>query len=235
MPMRNFLLSVTMLTAIVCAGQKPHRPDMISMDSIFRPWSASAYRWGLTYTPIGLLEWPSAAGVGISYRWNNHVELWSESSFLFNGPYNTQGPVTGIKQILQGKFFPTKNGNFFFAMELRYKSYQYRDTEVFVNYSLQDTIFGLSNFSRHYFWGGALQMGLRFNLNKTGQFQLEVMGGLGIRRWKVVRHGVPPGYEFVNYWRSVDINIHDIEYEADNFYLPGSIRVIYLFGKRLRP
>lgn len=191
-------------------------------------------RWALTYNPLGLLEWPSAAGVGVAYRWNGHVELWSESSFIFNGHHLTQGPVTGIKQILQGKYFPAKSGSLFFALELRYKSYQYRDTEVFVNPALHDTIFGLSNFARHYFWGGALQMGQRLNLDKSGRFQLEVMVGVGIRKWMVVRQGVPPGYEFINYRWSIDPNIRDFKFQTENFYLPGSVRLIWLFGKRLR-
>jgi len=225
-----------MLAAIVCHGQKPHRNDMVSLDSIFRPWSVPAYRWAVTYNPLGLGEWPAAAGLGVSYRWNSHVELWSETSFLFGDRnYKTQGPLTGIKQILQGKYFPSKYGNFFFALELRYKSYQYRDADVFVNRALHDTLFGFSNFTRHYFWGAGLQMGLRCSLSKRGRFQLEVMGGLGIRKWTDVRHGVPSGYEFIDYQGPIDFNIHYFEYQINQVYFPGSVRLIWLFGKRLRP
>jgi len=76
-----------MLAAIVCHGQKPHRNDMVSLDSIFRPWSVPAYRWAVTYNPLGLGEWPAAAGLG------------DGRSRKGEGPLFTHGAADGVGDI----------------------------------------------------------------------------------------------------------------------------------------
>ncbi|HEY8969027.1 MAG TPA: hypothetical protein VIM64_08035 [Puia sp.] len=217
-------------------AQFKFKPDNepIHLDSIvnFKPIPIS--RWILSFNPYGLFEWPSAAGFGIGYRCSGHAELWSESSFLWNGPYKTQGPVTGFKQVVQGKFFPYEKIPFFFALEARYKGYQYRDTSRFVNTATHDTLKKVSSFSHHYFWGAALQVGVRTALGSGQRFQLEFVCGLGIRKYVHTWYDVPKGYEYTPY-RSIDLKINDIVDESPDVYLPGSLRLIWLFGKRLRP
>ena len=208
--------------------------DRINLDSIvnFKPVPVS--RWLLSNNPYGFFEWPSAIGFGIGYRLSGHAELWSESSFLWNGVGKTQGPVTGFKQVIQGKLFPYEKVPFFFALEARYKGYQYRDTNRFINAATKDTLSEFSSFSHHYFFGAALQVGIRTALGSGRRFQVEFILGLGIRKYVHTWYGVPRGYTYDPY-RGIDIKITDIVDESPDVYLPGSVRLIYLFGKRLRP
>jgi len=192
-------------------------------------------RWTLSFNPLGLIEPPMAVGLGVGYRLNPKVELWSETSFLTNNNFSTAGPLTGVRQILQAKYFIEKYRGFFVAAEVRYKSYQYRDNLDFVNPDTHDTLFNFSDFSRHYFWGLGVQVGWRKNLFAHGRFQLELTTGLGLRLGRVDRQDVPAGYEYKDLYPPKDLRLEDLNKGFLPFYLPGSIRVIYLFGKRLRP
>lgn len=196
----------------------------------------SISRWTLSFNPLGLIEPPMAVGLGVGYRLSAQWELWSETSFLTNGVYTTDGPLTGIRQILQGKYFPGQQQHFFIAVEARYKSYQFRGKDDFINAAAHDTLRNYSNFSRHYFWGGGAQVGWRFNLGSGDHFQLETTVGLGFRSSSVIRQNVPRGYKYVSLVNPIDFNIpHSIDNGFGVAYLPGSVRLIYLFGKRLRP
>ncbi|MBN8854474.1 MAG: hypothetical protein BGO55_21320 [Sphingobacteriales bacterium 50-39] len=265
MHVRSFFFSAMMLAAIVCHGQKPHRSGMISLDRIFsrkardssmarRPSTGRpsvpvrpstplrTTRWVLSFNPLGLLEPETAIGLGIGYRPFKEVELWSETSFLTKVFYHKQGPLTGIRQICQLKFFPYGTG-FFVAGELRYKSYQYRSREEFYDSLTHDTLHSFSNFARHYFFGAAVQLGWRGNATRNGRFQLEVTFGMGFRQGYVKREGVPPGYSYMN--NKIDFNFSGPNGEVPPVYFPGSLRLIWLlgrqtslshlFGKRLRP
>jgi hypothetical protein len=172
----------------------------------------------------------------VGYRLNPKVELWSETSFLTNiGTLDLDGPLTGVRQILQAKYFIDKGGRFFVAAEGRYKSFQYRDKLNFYNPDTRDTLLNFSNFSRHYFWGMGFQAGWHRRLSTNGRFQLELTTGLGFRIGRVVRQDVPRGYEYKEFYPPKDLRIEDLSKGFLPYYLPGSIRFIYLFGKRLRP
>jgi hypothetical protein len=187
-------------------------------------------RWILSFNPYGLIEPPAAIGLGIGYRPFKEVELWSETSFLTNMFYHTQGPLTGIRQICQLKFFPYEGSDFFVAGELRYKSYQYRNKDSFIDSVTHDTLLQFSNFQRHYFFGMAAQLGWRGNLTKNGRFQLEATVGLGFRKGYVKREGIPAGYSYVN--TKVDFNFSGPNGEVPPVYFPGSMRLIWLLGRQ---
>lgn len=175
-----------------------------------------------------------AIGAGIGYRLNERTEIWSETSLLTNGLMMYVGPLTGIRQIFQLKRFIGSDGHFFVAGEIRYKYFSYRDTADFSNPSINETIHNIPYHAYHTVFGAALQAGYRINLSKNGKFQVELTGGIGIKNKIIDRPGVPTGYtEYVT--PSVDLNIYDfIESRGISIYFPGSIRVIYPFGKRIR-
>lgn len=192
-------------------------------------------RWVLSFNPFGLMEPPAAIGLGVGYRFSRRIELWSETSFLTNGYFQTEGPLTGIRQMLQTKYFINKDGSLFVAAEIRYKSFQYRDKGGFYNPATQDSLKDFSNFSRHYFFGAGLQVGGREPLTRDGRLMVELTAGLGVRKVFVDRTGVPQGYEYRNFNQSHDLSAIDMAHDISPVYFPGSIRLIYLFGKRLRP
>lgn len=192
-------------------------------------------RWSLTFNPFGLLEPPAAIGIGIGYRLNKNMEIWSETSLITNGLMVTYGPLTGIRQILQLKLFAPSNGNYFLAFELRYKSYSYRDTNDFANPATLDTLRNVQFQSSHYFFGGGFQVGKRCSLSKDGKLQLEATIGIGVKFKVINRLGPPDGYKYQGVGFSVDYNIRDaIETPGTAPYFPGSLRLIYNFGKRLK-
>ncbi|MBN9383701.1 MAG: hypothetical protein J0H74_23290 [Chitinophagaceae bacterium] len=191
-------------------------------------------RWTLSFNPFGLVEPPAAIGLGVGYRFSRRVELWSETSFLTNGLFQTEGPLAGIRQILQTKYFIYKDGSFFVAAEVRYKNFQYRDKEDFYNPATHDSLRSFSNFSRHYFFGAGLQVGGREPLTRDGKLQVELVAGLGVRKVYIEREDVPQGYEYRNFHASKDVNAIENARNPGPMYFPGSIRLIYLFGKRFR-
>jgi hypothetical protein len=224
-------------------GKNPHHREIVSLDSIFTGKPARTTKWILSLNPLGFLEPPAVAiGLGIGYSPFKEVELWSETSFLTNAFYHTQGPLTGIRQICQLKFFPYETG-FFVAGELRYKSYQFRNREEFYDSLTNDTLHQFSSFGRHYFFGAAVQLGWRWNASRNGRLQMEATFGMGFRQGYVKREGVPPGYLYMN--NKIDFNFSGPNGEVPPMYFPGSLRLIWrlgrptglrsLFGKRLRP
>lgn len=223
----------TSFFCLMAQGQHHAGKNIFDLDLPSRPQPQS--RWIVSFNPLGLIEPPAAIGLGMGYRLSRKVELWSETSFLTNGSLGTEGPLTGIRQILQGKYFPDRNGNFFVAAEARYKSYQYRDKLNFYNPDTHDTLFNFSNFSRHYFWGIGAQVGWRTRLSGNGRLQLELTTGLGFRIGRVVRQDVPHGYSYKEFYPPKDFRIFNLADGFPSYYLPGSLRVICLFGKRLRP
>ena len=64
---------------------------------------------------------------------NKYVELWSETSLLRTVINAGDSSLTGVRQIVQIKYFPHGYPDFFVAAEVRYKTYQYRVGDEFFN------------------------------------------------------------------------------------------------------
>lgn len=192
-------------------------------------------RWLLTFNPFGLLEPPAAFGIGAGYRLNTNTEIWSETSLIRSGIMPTYGSVNGIRQIVQVKRFTDRNPNVFFAFELRYKSFSYRDTNDFANPATHDTLTNVQFLSSHYFFAGGFQIGKRWLLSKDGRLTLEGTIGIGVKFKTINRLGPPAGYKYEDKGFSTDYNIRDaIETPGTEPYFPGSLRILYNFGKRLK-
>jgi hypothetical protein len=230
-----FVLPIMILFSRSGYGQ--HKPfHFVHKDTLsYHKPPVPTARWILSFNSFGIMEPPAAIGLGIGFRPFREIELWSETSFLFNGFYRTDGPLTGIRQICQLKFFPYEGSGLFVAGELRYKSFQYRNRNTFIDSVARDTLNNLSNFQRHYFYGMAMQIGWRGSLTEDSRWQLEVSCGFGIRKGYVRREGVPAGYSYLN--NKIDFNFSGPNGEVPPLYLPGSLRVIRLLGRRkeLRP
>ena len=203
--------------------------------ALFRiPPDPPVRKWVLSFNPLGLLE--SAYGIGIGYHLNKNSEIWSETSLLRGQPYAGANPLTGFRQIVQYKrFIPSVNENFFLGFEMRYKYYSYRDTNDFANPGIPDTLRNVQFLSEHHIFGAALQVGRRFALSKEGRFQIETMIGFGVKDKFIDRRGPPAGYHYLDGGKSIDLSIRDlVEQSGTTIYLPGSVRLIYCFGKKFR-
>jgi len=113
------IIPAGILFCLSAQAQTPSRKDIISLDRMFASKPQPVSRWILSLNPYGLLEPPAAIGLGVGYRLTERVELWSETSFITNGFFQTEGPVTGVRQILQTKYFVDRNLNFFVFLQLK--------------------------------------------------------------------------------------------------------------------
>jgi hypothetical protein len=189
-------------------------------------------RWIVSVNPLGVLESPVAISAGIGYRLNNKVELWIETALLRNGLLYSTGPTTGFRQILQWKRFLNNIPNVFLAVELRYKSFSFDDSNYFYNPSTHDTLKNAGFLSSHYSYGAGVQIGSRYCLSKDGKLQMEWSIGFGIKNKRIDRKGIPPGYDYLPRRFSTDLSIADLlDTPGATPYLPGSLRIIYCLGK----
>ena len=207
---------------------------------VYHSDSAILRRWSVTLNPLGLVEAPPAVGLGVGYRFGPRIHLWEESSFLL--PQNLtfpNGDLTGFRQIIRLSVFPPEtivgNPNFFFAAEFRYKTYSYRDTSDFQDPATGDKLVNVHFLSKHTIFGAALQGGWIFPFSRDGHWSGEATIGLGVKFKQIVRTGPPPGYQYLETGKSVDLNIRDlVETPGYELYLPGSFRIIYAFGRKVR-
>ena len=194
--------------------------------------SLETRRWLFSFNPLGALEGPMAVGLGVGYRINQRFELWTESSILTNGYYTGVGPIHGLRQTMQLKSFPFTQKAFFWALDLRYKSYSFNDTADFFNPHTKDTVSGRPYHEHHYFWGVGVQAGFSQSLTRNGRLQIEYTLGIGIKNKTIDWQGISNEYEKANY--SIDLNAADfMNKRGVMVYFPGSIRLVWTFGKKM--
>jgi len=184
-------------------------------------------RWELSFNPFGLLEPKAAVGVGVGFVLNRHWGLWSETSRLQHLFINPESS-SGIRQILQLKYFVHGLPDIFFAAEVRYKGYQYTHTVDLHNATTDE--YQRHQLTEHQrFLGTALQFGFRRSIKKSIGLYMEFVIGAGYRHI-VYDHqtGAPQGF----YRTAKDIDLGDVV-ENTGIYYPGSIRLVWMFGKKL--
>ena len=235
-PFRTAVITCALSAVAFCPasfGQYISRETSLTPKKKFVKDRAPARRWILTFNPLGLMELPLALGAGIGYRLDKRWELWSETSLIRNGLAREISDVHGIRQTLQLKrFFNNKGQNFFLAAEIRYKSFNYRDTLSFYNPASGDTLMNTPFHAHQYFWGAALQVGGRWKMSRSGRFQVEITAGMGIKNKVIDRDGIGSGYKQID--RAIDINVWDMMATPGiTVYFPGSARIIYTIGKRI--
>jgi Protein of unknown function (DUF3575) len=188
-------------------------------------------RWLLSANPLGLAELPAAAGLGIGYRLNEKMEIWTEPSLLL-GARDVTHQTSGYRVILQFKKFFGPEDRHFLAIEGRIKSYHFNDTGVFSNPKTDLTLRDVSFHSQNLIYGGALQYGYRMNIAPhSSHWLFEITAGLGLKNKVIHLNGPPSGYLFKD--TNVDLNIWDfLENSGPAPYFPGSLRILYLFGKK---
>ncbi len=175
-----------------------------------------------------------AIGLGVGCHINADYEVWSETSILKKGLLDAAGPVNGIREILQLKRFIGLDKHMFLALEARYKYYSFLDSGDFFNNATAGRLYAIPNFQRHFVYGAGLQVGYRLGIGKSERLQLEFSAGLGMKNKVVTLAGVPPGYEY-NSINSTDLNVRDeMNTPGLSVYCPGSLRLIYTFGKIIR-
>jgi hypothetical protein len=192
-------------------------------------------RFWLSFNPCGLLEDPTALGAGIGYVLNKKMEVWTEASALRGGLTFPEAGFSGFRQIIQLRwrhpdFFD--DPNMLLGLDLRYKTYTYRDTNVFADPGTHDTLSGVPFLSRHYVFGAALLIGSRTALGRSDHWTLEWTLGLGPKYKRIIRVGPPTGYRYLGRGLPVDLGVKDLVEESGWApYFPCAVRIVYAFGR----
>jgi len=214
---------------LVINGMTPARLSvyclaLLAMLFFYLTASCQTNRWVLSFNPFGLLEPKAAVGIGVGFAFNRHWELWSETSRLQHLFLNPESS-SGVRQILQLKYFIHGLPDNFLAAEVRYKGSQYAHNVSLYNAATDE--YHSDQLTEHQrFWGAALQFGFRRPIDKGIGLYMEFVIGAGYRHI-IYDHetGAPPGFH--PYAKP------GIDLEGIGIYYPGSIRLVWMFGKKL--
>lgn len=202
-----------------CFGQTPQPP-------------ATVAHWSLSFNAPGLLEPQAAAGLGVGYQWNDHWQLWLESSLLCQLIFNSTSPSfrSGFREILALKYYFGKERNFFWAVEGRFKKVVYSDKYTFYNRSSGAMLNNYPYTLKNSMPGGAIWAGLSQKLKRNPHFRLEASSGLGFKYRSTTQEGLPPGF---GYYGKVEDNGFPFTTTPRGsgltMYMPASIRIFYVF------
>ena len=154
-------------------------------------YSREGWRGGINL--LSLAEPQTAFSLSAEYRFRNNLSVWTELSYIFNDAYisNNWSALRGFRCIIQPHYFCTPSRQFFIAPELRVKNFKYNTTAIFINSANPDTLFNLTTRVRHHTIGGAIVIGRQIQID--GHFMLELSGGLGVRKRKVI-YNAPENY-----------------------------------------
>lgn len=171
------------------------------------------------------------AGMGIGYRFNKRIELFSELNSLYRGFFMEDGQfekLKGFRLMISGKYFYQNKYGFFVGAEFRWKQYSFNDETTFVNDVLNDTLFNYRYQPRHNLLGGAVFWGKRFKLTPNGKWELEGQIGIGAKYRQISRNGVPAGYDrFIFEPKDRISPIPDRDVNQVLPYFPGTIRILF--------
>ncbi|HTR30889.1 MAG TPA: hypothetical protein VMH27_16580 [Puia sp.] len=195
-----------------------------------RPYyRADSAHWSLSFNPLGVYELQSALGLGVGYQFNRYLQIWLESSALFQTyPGATYSCRGGIREILALKYYFGPRQSLFFAGEFRYKDVYYHGVDEFFD-NINDT------FVRDYtakvediILGGGVWFGGQIRISSNHRWRLEPNIGLGLKGRTVVWHGLPRGYTRVN---ESDIRLYPDPGQtpkAPMVYFPATVRFVYV-------
>jgi len=186
----------------------------------------------LSLNPYSILEpEQGAAGIGIGYRFNKRIELFSELNCLYRGFFmedEDYRKLKGFRLIISGKYFYQNKYGFFVGAEFRWKRYSFDDRYTFVRNIPPDTIRDYRYQPRHDLIGGAVFWGKRFKLTPNGKWELEGNIGIGVKYRHIRRTGLPDGYYSIDYFPKDRISpIPDRDVNQALPYFPGTFRILF--------
>lgn len=154
--------------------------------------------WAISFNLLGFAEPQAAIGASAAYRFSKRFELWNEISFLCQNIYKTSNNrnATGIRYLLQPRYFTGLSKLFFIGAEFRLKHVGFDDASTFINESIPDTLQNYNHRTIQTFIGAAIVFGGQWKLNKKGNMFIELISGVGGKERKVHFKNIPSGYKF---------------------------------------
>ena len=219
--MRKIILALLLIPALQSSAQKTNRHSPIVQKGFF-----------ITFNHHSILE-PEEGGVGLGlgYRLNKHIEIWTEFNYLYRGFFldpEIKENMRGFRNITTFKYCYSIKHGFYVGLDLRIKKYSFNDKNTFYNTSLNDTLVNFNYQSANTLIGAGLFWGKRFKLSGNGKFELEGNVGIGVKQRYIQRRKVPAGYELRIYYPYDRISpIPDNDVEQALPYFPAIVRFIY--------
>jgi len=213
--------AIFILSTLALVAQRTNRHTPVIQKGIY-----------LALNPYSVLEpEQGAAGLGIGYRFNRRLEVFTEMNFLYRGFFmedEEYWKLKGFRFIISGKYFYQNKYGFFLGAEFRWKRYAFNDANAFVHPTLMDTLSNYRYRPGHNLLGGAVFWGKRFKLTPNGKWELEGQVGIGAKYRQISRNGVPAGYEKIEYFPKDRISpIPDRDLDQALPYFPATFRVLY--------
>lgn len=222
-PVKTIFTALFILCTSALVAQRTNRHTPVIKKGVY-----------LSLNPYSILEpEQGAAGIGIGYRLNKRIELFSEMACLYRGFFMEDEnfwKLKGFRLILSGKYFYQNKYGFFVGAEIRWKRYSFTDENTFVRASSPDTLSNYRYRPRHELFGGGVFWGKRFKLTPNGKWELEGNIGIGVKYRHIIRNGVPDGYEKIEYLEKDRILIlPDRDVDQVLPYVPATLRILYHF------
>ena len=187
--------------------------------------------WFLSLNPHAIFEpEQGAVGLGIGYRLNDHIELWTEMNYLYRGFFQDPGDFTnlqGIRSSTSLKYYYSKKHGFFAGVEFRVKKYSFMDQTDFENLQTNQVLNNFRYKASHTLIGGGAFWGKRFKVTPNGKFELEGNIGIGVKHRMIDRKNVPAGYSKIEYSLRRISPLPDYDNEQTLPYFPAIFRLIY--------
>jgi hypothetical protein len=187
----------------------------------------------LSINPLAILEPQATYGLGVGYRFDQNMEIFTEYSTLKPGLFTGEGKFTNIKgyrSITQFKYTISINevtkSKTFIGSEYRLRKYTYDDQANFTDESTGVLIkeFNFINNTTAHGFGGFI--GKQWDLGEESRWCLEAFIGLGIR-YKIINRIQIPSNSFIV---PVTPGFAETPNYVDNhttLYVPGGIRVMF--------
>jgi hypothetical protein len=195
-----------------------------------RPYfRADSAHWSVSFNPFSWLELQGALGLGIGYSITRDLQVWVESSGLFQFYQKpAQSCLGGIREILAVKYYFGPRRSLFCAGEFRYKNVYFHDVN---NFYTNDTV-KVNNFTykiQDIIFGGAVWFGGQIRISNNHRWRLEPSIGWGIKGRTVVWHDVPAGYTYQKSVHPFQLFPNPVRTpERATVYFPATVRVVYV-------
>lgn len=220
--MKQLLIAFFLITSFNLDAQKTNKHTPVLQRGFY-----------LSFNPHSLLEpEQGAVGLGVGYRFNKRIEVWTEFNYLFRGLYHPDDEfknLHGFRSITSFKYFYDNKHGFFVGAEFRIKKYSFNDKSNFENLQAGDSLLNFKYKPSHTLIGGAVFWGKRFKLGANGKFEMEGNIGIGVKERTIDQKNVPAGYTQIKYRAPDTFPDFFKGVESTIPYLPAIVRFIYHF------
>lgn len=196
--------------------------------------------------PFGFVEGAMASGIGFGTRFSQRSEYFTELSYLgknllypdyvnslHGGRLIAQYRYHFLKQLKPNFDSRSEAGqnrtNSFVGLEFRLKTYNFSNTNNFVNRAVHDTLSDYLYKATAHCLGGAIIFGTTSNIDTRGKWKFEFTFGIGVKQKTVEFKNVPGNYQPIIV-RAKDWGFPTIFESTNTPYFPIGMRMRHVLN-----